>query len=114
VVAARLAGEAQRREARDLLLAESARGVIGGQPGDEARDAVAQLQREVRGRCAHELTDVVDGDVALKAIGMLGLAHGVVEVDAAARSLTGTISSRASMRDWPATDMACASPTIHA
>ena len=63
--AAELAGEAQRLQARDLALALDPRGVVRGQPGDQAGDAVAELQREVRRRGAHELADVVDRDLVV-------------------------------------------------
>src|SRR3954462_14187146 len=113
VVAARLAREAQRGQARDLLLAEPARRMVGVQRGDQPRDAVAQLQREVRRGGAHELADVVDGDVAREAVGMLGLAHGEGVLEGwEARSLTGTISRSASIWDWTGTEKACSSPMI--
>src|SRR6266540_505479 len=62
-VAAELAGDAQLVEARDLALALDPGGVVLGQRGDQSGDAVADLQREVRRRGAHQLADVVDRDL---------------------------------------------------
>src|SRR5919112_993925 len=77
--AADLAGVAEPRQARDLALALDPRRVTLGQPLDEPRDAVADLEREVRRRGAHELAHVVDRDlvVAAAADRMLCLGHGV-------------------------------------
>ena len=58
----------ERGQPRDLALALDPRRVVLGQAADELGDAVADLQREVRRRRAHELADVVDGDVALAAV----------------------------------------------
>src|SRR5207248_4401326 len=54
------------------------RGMVGRQAADQLDDAVAQLQGEVGGGGAHELADVVDRDLAVRAQagGMLGFAHG--------------------------------------
>jgi hypothetical protein len=81
-----------------------------GQRADELGDPVAQLEREVRRRGAHELAHVVDGDLAAGAIGMLGLAHedGLDSVC----SVTGLISRRASIRACVATGSAASSPII--
>ena len=75
--AADLAGVAELRQARDLALALDAGGVAGRQAGDQPRDAVADLQREVRRRGAHELADVVERDLVVGAAadGMLGFGH---------------------------------------
>src|SRR4051794_4358912 len=99
-----LAGVAQALEARDLALALAAGRVVGGQRADELGDAVAQLQREVRGRGAHQLAHVLDGDLVVGsgALGVLGLAHWVVA--------TGEISRRVSRWAWTAAEMACSSP----
>src|SRR5436853_567033 len=72
-----LAGVAQAAEPRDLALALDASGVVGRQRGDELRDPVAQLQREVRRGGAHELAHVLDRDLVVRpgALGVLGLAH---------------------------------------
>ena len=64
-LAALLAVHRQALEARDLPLALDARGVVGRQAARSGADAVAQLQREVRGGGAHELADVVDGDLVV-------------------------------------------------
>ena len=53
--------DAEALEPRDLALALDAGGVVGRQAGDQPRDALADLQREVRGRGAHQLADVLDG-----------------------------------------------------
>jgi hypothetical protein len=42
---------------------------------DQLTDAVAQVQREVRGGGAHELADVLDRGLALHPVGSLELAH---------------------------------------
>ena len=51
----------------------------GGMPVRETRDqranAVADLEREVRGGGAHQLMDVLDGRLAVEATGLLVLAH---------------------------------------
>ena len=51
--------------------------MIGRERGDQLRDALAQLQREVGRRGAHELAHVLDRDVVGggAALGRLGLAH---------------------------------------
>src|SRR5438270_4861746 len=67
-LAARLAREAQALEPRDLAFAFHARGVVRGEARDQLRDAVAQLQREVRGRSPHQLAHVLERD--LLAIGL--------------------------------------------
>src|SRR4051794_29488437 len=56
--------------------------MVGREVADEHRDAVAQLEREVRGGGAHELADVLEGNlvVGVATVGTLGLAHLVVFV----------------------------------
>ncbi len=107
VRAADLAREAEPREAGDLELPETARRVVGRQVLDEPGDPVAQLEREVRGRGAHELAHVVDRHpvAGVAAGGELGFAHGVFSV------VSGMISSSVSSRAWSLGDMARASPT---
>src|SRR4029450_9876597 len=90
-----LARESQRGEARDLALALDARGMVLGELGDEARDAVAQLQREVRGGGAEEHAHLPAGDLPPDAVGMLGLAHGSWPWEG---SDTGSISRSSSRR----------------
>ena len=82
--------------------------VVVGQAGDQPRDAVAQLQREVGRRGAHQLAQVVDGDLALRAqaLRLLGLGHWEVQSPVS----TGWISRRASMRDCTSAEMADSSP----
>src|SRR4029079_15438992 len=72
-----LAAEAEALEPRDLLFAVQARGIVGRQRADQRADAVAQLQREVRRRGAHQLAHVVDADGAVgsEALGLLGFGH---------------------------------------
>ena len=53
----------QLGEARDVALALDAHRVVGGQPLDQALDAVADLQREVRRGWAGQRADVLDGDL---------------------------------------------------
>src|SRR3954454_22427843 len=110
-VRADLAGVAQPDEPLDLALALDAGRVILGQPRDEVDDAVAQLQREVRGGGAHERPHVLDGDrvAVLQALGVLGLAH---DCWGWALAFTGTISSSESRRDWSTTEIAPSSPMI--
>src|SRR4051812_31206381 len=102
-----LAGVAEALEPRDLALALEARRVIGRQRRDQRGDPVAQLQREVRRRGAHELAHVLDRDLVVRprAIWVLRLAHWLELV----RS-TGVISSSASMRACVAVDMVLSSP----
>jgi len=61
-----------------ILLAEDARRMIVREAGDQLGDPVAQLQREVRRRRAHQLAHVLDPDVVGggAALWRLGLAHG--------------------------------------
>src|SRR5829696_6355137 len=107
-LAADLAGDAEALEPGDLELAEAAGGVVLREPGDQLADAVAQLQGEVRGGGAHQLADVVDRHLVLRAqaLGLLGLGHGVQSPPV----LTGWISRRVSMRDWTSAEMAASSP----
>jgi hypothetical protein len=79
LVPAHLARVAEPGQPLDLALALDAGGMILGQAGDQPRDPVADLQREVGGGGARELTDVLDGDLVLgpEALGMLGLAQGL-------------------------------------
>jgi hypothetical protein len=72
---AALRAERDLVEARDLALALHARRVIGRQPVDQGSDAVTQVQGEVRGGGAHQLAHVVDGRLAVKAVGPLELTH---------------------------------------
>src|SRR5690348_9691885 len=64
-------------EAGDLPLAFDPGRVPGGQGLDQAADAVADLQREVRGDRAGEGADVLGGDLFRlpQQLGVLGLAH---------------------------------------
>src|SRR3954447_8797951 len=73
--AAALAAEGDLLEARDLALARHARRVLGGQATDHVPDPVADLQREVRRRGAHELAHVIDRGLAGQPFGALVLAH---------------------------------------
>src|SRR5450759_409499 len=118
-LAARLAGEGKALQARDLALAFGARRVVLGQAGDQARDAVAQLQGEVRGGGAHQLAHVLDADLAValgkQAAGILGLAHGwafgvVWGEGAGSEAARGEISSIASSSGWVVAGMARSSP----
>ena len=79
--AADLAGEAQRPQAGDLALALDPGRVILRQARDQPGDAVAELQREVRRRGAHELADVLDRDLVAGGLadGALGFAHGLLD-----------------------------------
>ena len=99
-------------QARDLALALDPGGVILGQAADEPGDAVADLQREVRRRGAHQLADVVDRDLVAGGLadGALGFAHGLL--DCAWLVWAFLISRRESMRACVATEMARSSPTI--
>ena len=110
--AAELAREAERLQARDLALALDPRGMVHGQPADEPCDPVADLQREVRRRGTHQLTDVVDGDLVVGGLadGALGFAHGLL--DGAGVVWAFLISRSESMRACVATEMARSSPTI--
>src|SRR5262249_32315272 len=108
--AARLAREAQRGQALDLALALQPGGVSGGQRRDQLGDAVAQLQREVGGRGAHQRPDVLHGDLAVGAgaLGVLGLAHWLVG------GSIGLISRRESRWAWTAVERARSSPMTQA
>ena len=110
--AAELAREAQLLQARDLALALDPGGMVRGQRGDQPGDAVADLQREVRRRGAHQLADVVDRDLVVGGLadGALGFAHGLL--DGAWLVWAFLISRRESMRACVATEMARSSPTI--
>src|SRR4051794_15234058 len=110
--AAELAEQAELLQARDLALALDAGWVILGQPADEPRDAVADLQREVRRRRAHELADVVDRDLVAGGLadGALGFAHGLLA--GAWLVWAFLISRRESILACVATEMARSSPTI--
>src|SRR4051794_25812516 len=103
-LAADLAAVAQPLEPGDLALALQSRGMVGGQPLDQPRDAVAQLQREVGGGGAHELAHVLDRDLPIgaEAVGVLGFAHGAPE---GRRLLAGGIAGKGAIRP-------CAAPRI--
>src|SRR4051794_24172081 len=58
-LAADLAHVGDALEPRDLALALEAGRVVGRKAADECGDAIAQLQREVRRRGAHELAHVL-------------------------------------------------------
>src|SRR6185436_8725917 len=131
-LAAHLAHVGDALEAGDLALALEPGRVVGRKAADERGDAVAQLQREVRGRGAHELAHVLDGDrvVGGAAGGVLGFAHFVVLVLFASLDgfavvvvfvppsccceleplSTGTICRRASIRACTAVEIAASSP----
>ena len=83
--------------------------MVRRQARDQPRDAVADLQREVGGGGAHQLTHVLDGDLVLRpeALGKLCLAHRLWFF-----VMTGEISSRRSIFDCAAIDTAVSSPTI--
>jgi hypothetical protein len=103
-VPADLADERDLVQPRDLALALDPRRVISGQTADQRSDPLAQLQREVGGRSAHELAHVLDGYlvVGTEAIWMLGLTH-----------FCGTTSRRLSIWAWTATEMVLGSPITH-
>ncbi len=101
LVSADLARERDPVEPRDLALALDAGGMVGWETADQRLDPLAQLQREVRGRGAHQLTNVLDGHLAARAqpIWMLSLAH-----------FCGTTSRRLSISAWTATEIVLGSP----
>ena len=70
-----LGAERDLVEAPDLALALEAGGVIRRKPGDQRPDAVAELEREVGRRSAHQLAHVLDGGLAPQAVRSLVLAH---------------------------------------
>ncbi len=113
--AAHLAVDAELLQARDLALALDPRRMIGRQAADELGDPVAQLQREVGRRGAHELAHVGERDLVVRAlaVGVLGLAH---QRGATSSRLPGscscTISSRASMRACAVTEIESVLPMI--
>ena len=111
VLAADLARERDPLEPRDLALALEPGGVVGRQRRDQLADPVAELEREVRGRGAHELAHVVDRHAVLgaQALGLLGFGHGAGVYEPVAAS-TGWISSSASMRACTSTETAPSSP----
>ena len=80
-------------------------GWSAGSVVDEPRDPVADLQREVRRRRAHELAHVLDGDVVVgdPAVGMLCFAHWL---------RMGEISRSSSIADCVASGTNVRSPTI--
>ena len=65
----------------------------------------------MRGRRAHQLAHVVDGDVAVvaQALGLLGFGHARIYEPP---GCTGWISSSASIRDCTSTEIAASSPII--
>ena len=87
-------------------------GWSSGSAADQPGDAVADLQREVRRRRAHQLADVVDRDLVAGGLAdrALGFAHGLL--DCAWLVWAFLISRRESMRACVATEMARSSPTI--
>src|SRR5947209_7471230 len=103
-MAANLAGERDPVQARDLPLALGSGRMIGRQAADQGPDPLAQLEREVRGRGAHQLAHVLDGDlvVGLESVWMLGLAH-----------FCGTTSRRLSISAWTETEIVLGSPITH-
>src|SRR4051794_34504301 len=121
-LAADLADVGDALEPRDLALAFEPGGMVGLEAADEGGDAVAELQREVRRRGAHELAHVLDRDLVVggAAARVLGFAHFVVFVLACfdlagadcslAERSTGTIWRRASIRACTAVEMAASSP----
>src|SRR5689334_6010993 len=100
-VTAHLAGVGDAVQPVDLALPLEPRRMIVRQAANQGADALAQLQREVRRRCAHELTHVLHGDLVLglQPIGVLSLAH-----------FCGTTSRRLSICACTGTEMAELSP----
>jgi hypothetical protein len=76
-MSADLTVERERVEASDLTLAFDPRGMTRRQAADQASDPLAELEREVWRRGAHELAHIVNRDLASvpQTIWMLGLAH---------------------------------------
>src|SRR5205085_8411385 len=70
-----LALEGDLVELGDLPLPLEARGVVGPQRFDQRLDPVADLEGEVRRRRSDQLADVLDGRLALEALGVLEFAH---------------------------------------
>jgi hypothetical protein len=72
-VTGRLTLASHALELRDRALALQPRWIAGGQPFDQAGDAVSELEREVRRGRADQLADVLDGDpvIGREAIGPL-------------------------------------------
>src|SRR5688572_9279674 len=97
-----LAVDRQPFEPRDLRLAEGPRGMVLGEAVDQVRDAVADLEREVRRGRAHQLPHVLDGRLALQAVGTLVLAHGLL-------SSTGIRVETSSMRACCSTEIVSSS-----
>jgi hypothetical protein len=64
-------------ESPQLALALDAHGMTVGQRLDQVPDAIAEVNREVRRRGAHELAHVLDRRLSLEAIGSLEFAHGL-------------------------------------
>jgi hypothetical protein len=125
---ARLTGETEPLQARDLPFAFAARGMSVGQAGDQTRNAVTQLQREMGGGSAHQLAHVLDAHSAIalpaQAGRILSLAQGAVvwvgslagapeaptAGSAVGRELISNIESSSA---WVVEEMALSSPTTH-
>ncbi len=71
-----LALDGHQVEARDLALALDSHRVTLRQWLDQLANPVAQMEREVWGRGAHELAHVLDRRLSVHAVGSLELAHG--------------------------------------
>src|SRR2546421_1306729 len=103
-MASNLADERQLVEPRDLPLALDPGGIVRVETADQCANPLAELEREMGGRCPHQLADVVDGDPAAVAQAgwMLSLTH-----------FCGTASSRVSISAWTETEIALGSPITH-
>src|SRR5262249_42256445 len=126
-LAAHLAGQPEALKARDLAFAFEARGMVRRQAVDQLHDAVSQLQREMGGRCAHQLAHVLDRDLVLallaaQAAGVFGFAQEVsfgcppaysacsTDASSAAPCLRGLISSSESSCACVVSEIAASSP----
>src|SRR5438270_13532580 len=109
LVAANLSDVGNLVEASDLSLPLYPCRMAGRQVADQSPDSLAQLQREVRSRGAHQLAHVIDRDLAPrpKAIRVLRLTHLAGPWDV---PLTGCGSRSASTFAWTPTEIAFASP----
>src|SRR5690242_775067 len=91
-------------EAGDLALAFGPGGVTVGQRLDQAADAVAHLQREVRGDGTGEGADVLRGDLlAAKQLGVLGFAHSPPPIFASSASSSTSACWLTSIASWSPT-----------